>query len=192
MSLVIDLCSRRRWRLCSKQLKQEVSCTVILTLMIWNTVWANEHLTKFMRLINLTHLQIETMPNQLGRRRIITSLQSKWVFSWSKFLFMGSGCFRLQRSTVRIQSSAQFILNIYCQLYWKRRKKRKWGLEFPHTQKILVHFKVLATWPYSCTLPCETILISFSLLLLLLLHKQLLKGGDLNECSISSSSIWRG
>ena len=63
----------------------------------------------------------------------LQNLQSCKMSNVGQWLWLSwkSGCFRLQRSTVRIQSSAKIILIIYCQLLMKRRKWRKSDREWP-------------------------------------------------------------
>ena len=58
--------------------------------------------------------------------------ESRGQWLWLSWL---SSCFHLQRSAVRIQSLAQFIWNIHCQLYWKDEKKEKRGREWPTLKK---------------------------------------------------------
>ena len=50
---------------------------------------------------------------------------SKGQWLWLSWL---SGGFGLQRSVDPYQSSAKFILNIYCQLYWKTKIKKRPGI----------------------------------------------------------------
>ena len=51
----------------------------------------------------------------------LQNLQSCKMSNVGQWLWLSwkSGCFRLQRSTVRIQSSAKIYIEFYYQLYWK-------------------------------------------------------------------------
>ena len=54
---------------------------------------------------------------------VLNSGKWLWLSCWQSF--------QLQRSTVRIQSSANFILNVYCRQRWKDENKDKRGRQWP-------------------------------------------------------------